>query len=117
MHACMNEWAHFRHKNQEGVPVVAQWVMNPTKIREDVDLIPGLTRCVKDPALPGAVVQLTDAALWSCLAVARAVAVVLIRPLAWELPYATSVALKSKLKKKKLSKKGMRMRRAKVFGT
>ena len=34
-----------------GVPVVAQWVKNPTSIHEDVGLIPGLVRWVKDPEL------------------------------------------------------------------
>ena len=31
------------------VPIVAQWLMNPTSIDEDVDLTPGLTQEVKDP--------------------------------------------------------------------
>ena len=35
-----------------GVPVVAQWVKNPTSIRKDAGLIPGLAQWVKDPALP-----------------------------------------------------------------
>ena len=35
-----------------GVPVVAQWVKNPTSILEDVGLIPGLTQRIKDLALP-----------------------------------------------------------------
>ena len=33
------------------IPVVAQWVKNQTSIYEDVASIPGLTQCVKDPAL------------------------------------------------------------------
>ena len=30
-----------------GVPVVTQWIKNPTRISEDVDLIPGLAQWVK----------------------------------------------------------------------
>ena len=36
----------------DGVLVVAQWLTNPTSIHEVVDLVPGLTRWVKDLALP-----------------------------------------------------------------
>ena len=53
---------------------MAQWVMNPISIHEYVSLIPGL-----------------DQWLWH-----RSAAAAPIQPLAWELPYATAVALKSK---------------------
>ena len=43
-------------KSIDGVPVVAQWLMNPTRNHEVAGSVPALAQWVNDPALPRAVV-------------------------------------------------------------
>ena len=40
------------NKGKVGVPIVAQWLTNPTRNHEVVGLIPGLAQWVRDLALP-----------------------------------------------------------------
>ena len=44
----MAQWVK---KPTSGVPIVAQWLTNPTSIHEDAGLIPGLDQWIKDPVL------------------------------------------------------------------
>ena len=92
----------WHYKNQVGVPIVAQWLTNPTRNMRlrvrSLALLSGLRiwhcrelwctghRQGSDPAL-----------LWLWC---RPGAAVPIRTLAWELPYVASAVLKSKTKTK-----------------
>jgi len=74
----------------KGVPIVAQWLTNPTSIHEDACLIPGL---------------LGGLGIWRCHELwCRPQATALIGPLAWKPPYATEAAPKIPKKKKEKKK-------------
>ena len=68
---------------------------NPTSIHQDVALILGLAQWVEYARSCGIGVRCSSDSemLWQCH---RLAAAALILPLAWELPYATGAALKSK---------------------
>ena len=69
------------------VPVTVQWLMKLTRNCEVSGLIPGLAQWVKALAL-----------LWLWR---RQAAIALIRPLAWEPPYAVGAALEKAKRQKK----------------
>ena len=77
----------FKSKGNLGVPVVAQWLTNPTKNHEVSGSIPGLAQQIGDLVL-----------LWLWC---RPVATARIRPLAWEPPYASGAALEKAKKRQK----------------
>ena len=46
------KWLKDKKKKKKGVPVVAQWLTNPTRNHEVAGSVPALAQWVNDPALP-----------------------------------------------------------------
>ena len=92
---------------KKGVPVRAQWLMNLTRTMRlrvwSLALLSGLTISVAMSCDIGRRCGLHPALLWLWC---RLAATAPIRPLAWELPYAAGMALKSKLNKQTNKKLG-----------
>ena len=90
-----------------GVSFVAQWLTDPTRIHENVGLVPGLAQCVKGANVVASFSvghrhSLDVVLLWLWC---RPAAVALIQPLAWELPCVEGAALKRQKKKRQKKKK------------
>ena len=88
---------------RNGVPVVAQWLTNPTKNHEVAGSDPALAQWVKGSGVAvscgvGCRCSSDPTLLWLWH---RLVATAPIRPLAWEPPCAAGAALKSREKNKK----------------
>ena len=48
----ITKYNSFSEINKQGVPVVAQWLTNPTRNHEVAGSVPALAQWVDDPALP-----------------------------------------------------------------
>ena len=88
-----------------GVPVMAQWLMNPTRNHEVADSVPSLAQWVKGSSIAvscgvGCRCSSDPALLWLWC---RPVATAPIRPLAWETPYAAGSA-QQMAKRQKINK-------------
>ena len=85
-----------------GVPVVTQWVKNPTNLHEDADSIPGLAQWIKDLAVPQATAYVADVARIQCYC-GCGVGLSCSSDLTpdQELPYAAGVAVKRKKGRKR----------------
>ena len=77
-----------------GVPVVAQWLTNPTRNHEVAGSVPALAQWVNSVAVSCGVGRRRGSDLALLWLWRRPAATALIRPLAWEPPHAAGAALK-----------------------
>ena len=71
------------------------WLRTQQSVHEDAGAIPGPAQWAKDPTLLQAVLR-SQMQLGSSVAMVQTRAIALSRPLAWELTYATDMAIKRK---------------------
>ena len=93
-------------KEIQGVPVVVQWLTNPTRNHEVASSIPALAQWVKDLQRCRELWCRSQMRLGFRVAVALA-ATAQIRPLAWEPPYAAGAALEKAKRQKKEKKRNV----------
>ena len=85
----------FKNYWQLEFPLLLSGLKTQRSVHEDADLIPGLTQWIKNLVLLQTVAQVTsEVRIWHCYC--RPAAEAPIWPLAWEIPYAESEAIKRK---------------------
>ena len=100
---------------KSGVPVVAQWLTNPTRNQEVEGSVPGLAQWVKGSGVAlscGVGHRRGSDPMLLCLW-HRPVATALITPLAWEPPYAAGSSPRKAKRQNKQTKKPKKQKKTK----